>query len=117
VTMADMDTIYHVALAGDWAAAERIGTYEVSTRGRSLDEEGFIHCAFADQVEAVAARFYADVEDAAVVLRIDPARLSSPIEVEDLYNAGERFPHIYGPVPVSAVVEVRPLRPLRPPAR
>jgi uncharacterized protein (DUF952 family) len=105
-----MSELFHVALAEDWAAAEATGEYTTSTRGRSLTEEGFIHCSFAEQVDATAARFYADVDDA-VVLRIDPGRLSSRVVVEDLDGTGERFPHVYGPIPVSAVVGVRPLRP------
>jgi uncharacterized protein (DUF952 family) len=103
-----MSELFHVALAEDWAAAEATGEYTVSTRGRSLAEEGFIHCSFAEQVEATAARFYADVDDA-VVLRIDPERLPSGVVVEDLYGTGEPFPHVYGPIPVAAVVDVRPL--------
>jgi uncharacterized protein (DUF952 family) len=102
--------LLHIALAEDWSAAEAAGEYTVSTRGRTLAEEGFIHCSFADQVDATAARFYADVDDA-VVLRIDPARLPTAVVVEDLYGTGEAFPHVYGPIPVAAVVEVRPLRP------
>jgi uncharacterized protein (DUF952 family) len=105
-----MDDLYHIALPDDWAAAQKRGEYTTSTRGRSLAEEGFIHCSFAEQVDATAARFYGDVTDA-VVLRIDPGRLPSRVEVEDLAGAGERFPHVYGPIPVSAVVEVRRLRP------
>ena len=105
--------LFHIALAGDWAAARSAGEYAMSTRGRTLAEEGFIHCSFADEVEATAARFYADVVDA-VVLRIDATRVTSRIEVEDLYGTGERFPHVYGPIPVAAVVDVRPLRPPAP---
>jgi uncharacterized protein (DUF952 family) len=102
--------LFHIALGEDWAAAEVAGEYSVSTRGRTLAEEGFIHCSFAEQLDATAARFYADVDDA-VVLRIDPERLPTPVVVEDLYGTGEEFPHVYGPIPVAAVVEVRPLRP------
>jgi glutathione S-transferase len=104
------ETLFHIALAGDWATAQSAGEYAVSTRGLTLAEEGFIHCSFADQVEATATRFYADVDDA-VVLRIDPGRVPSRIEVEDLYGTGERFPHVYGPIPIDAVVDVQPLRP------
>ncbi len=102
--------LYHIALADDWAGAESSGEYAVSTRGRSLADDGFIHCSFAEQVAATADRFYADVDDA-VVLRIDPDRLMSRVVVEDLAGTGEQFPHVYGPIPVDAVVEVRRLRP------
>jgi anti-anti-sigma factor len=102
-------SLYHLALPADWAAAQQAGEYTTSTRGRSLAEEGFIHCSFARQVAATAARFYADVDDV-VVLRIDPSRLGdAAVVVEDLFDAGEAFPHIYGPIPVAAVVGVRRL--------
>jgi uncharacterized protein (DUF952 family) len=106
----DRDDLYHIALPDDWAAAQVSGEYTTSTRGRTLAEEGFIHCSFAEQVQATADRFYRDVTDA-VVLRIDRLRLESRVVVEDLVGTGERFPHVYGPIPVSAVVDVRPLRP------
>jgi uncharacterized protein (DUF952 family) len=110
MTPSEVVHIFHIALAEDWAAAEEAGEYTVSTRGRTLAEEGFIHCSFAEQIDATAARFYADVEDA-VLLRIDPERLPTPVVVEDLDGTGEAFPHLYGPIPAEAVVEVRPLRP------
>lgn len=98
--------LYHVALASDWQAALAGGRYEVSTRGRSLAEEGFIHCSFAEQVEATANRFYADLDDV-VLLRIDQSRLDDPVVVEDLVGSGDAFPHVYGPIALNAVVEVR----------
>ena len=100
--------LFHIALADEWAAPQATGEYTASTRGRTLAEEGFIHCSFAEQVAATASRFYADVDDA-VVLRIDPSRLTSRVEVEDLLGTGERFPHVYGPIAVTAVVDVQPL--------
>ena len=103
--------IYHAALPADWEKAQRTGVYTTSTRGRSLDEEGFIHAAYESQVEGVANRFYADV-DALVLLVIDPDALGSPVvdEVAVDAPAGERFPHVYGPIPVAAVVAARPWR-------
>ncbi len=98
--------LYHVALASDWEAALAGGRYEVSTRGRSLAEEGFIHCSFAEQVEGTADRYYRDVDDV-VLLRIDPGRLSCAVVVEDLVGSGEALPHVYGPIDLDAVVEVR----------
>jgi uncharacterized protein (DUF952 family) len=108
VTLDESD-VYHIALPDDWAAAQASGEYTISTRGRTLADEGFIHCSFAEQVETTADRFYRDATDA-VVLRIDRGRLPSRVVVEDLVGTGERFPHVYGPIPVSAIVDVRPLR-------
>ena len=33
--------------------------------------------------------------------------MTSPVVVEDLYGAGQEFPHVYGPIDVAAVIEVR----------
>jgi glutathione S-transferase len=95
--------LYHLALAADWAAARRCGRYTTSTRGRTLEEEGFVHCSFAGQVEATARAFYADAGEV-VLLQIDPARLASDVIVED------GFPHVYGPIEVDAVVATTPWR-------
>lgn len=42
------------------------------------------------------------------MLVIDTERLPAPVRYESVTPGGEEFPHIYGPVPVDAVVEVRP---------
>lgn len=101
--------IHHLALAADWAAAQRAGDYRISTLGRTLEEEGFVHAAHAHQVAGVADRFYAGVDDELVLLVIDPDRLDVPVVEEVPAGAAEAFPHVYGPIPVAAVVEVRPV--------
>lgn len=96
-------TIHHLALPADWAAAFDDGSYRTSTRGLTLEEVGFVHCATADQVEGVANRFYADVDEL-VLLTIDPARTGSELRWEPgAPDTTERFPHLYGPLPVAAV--------------
>jgi len=105
------DLIYHVALASDWAAAQSEGAYAVSTLGRSLADEGFIHASRADQWAGVRARFYADVTEPLVLLVIDRARLAAQVLDEVVPDSDETFPHVYGPIEVAAVVEVRALDP------
>lgn len=101
--------IFHIALPEDWAAAQAVGEYTVSTRGVSLEEQGFIHAGEdMDQVEFVRNLAYDDVPDL-VLLVIDEAKLGVPVKREAVPQVGRTFPHIYGPLPVSAVVEVRPL--------
>jgi glutathione S-transferase len=97
--------IYHAALPADWEEAVRAGRYEVSTRGRSLADEGFIHAAYERQVEGVLNRYYTDV-DAVVLLVIDRGAVGAPVLDEAV--AGEQFPHIYGALPVAAVVDAVP---------
>ncbi|MGC0337975.1 uncharacterized protein (DUF952 family) [Streptomyces sp. SLBN-8D4] len=43
-----------------------------------------------------------------VVLVIDPARLDVPLKYEAPAPGAEEFPHVYGPIPVDAVVDVEP---------
>ena len=99
------ELIFHVALRSDWDEAVRAGgVYAISTRGLTLDQVGFIHCSFRYQVEGIRELIYGDVPDALVVLEIDPSRLRSEVRVENLDGGEELFPHIYGPLPVDAVV-------------
>jgi pimeloyl-ACP methyl ester carboxylesterase/uncharacterized protein (DUF952 family) len=103
--------VYHLALRGDWEAAVAAGApYRRSTIGASLEEVGFIHCSLAEQVQATADRFYRGRDDV-VLLRIDPSRVGSTVRLENLDGGDELFPHLYGPVPLSAVTEVVPVPP------
>lgn len=105
-----MATIFHLALASDWEAAQASGAYTTSTRGRTLAEEGFIHASRADQWPAVRERFYADVTEPLLLLQIDTDRLDVPVVEEPAVPGGtETFPHLYGPLRVDAVVRELPL--------
>jgi uncharacterized protein (DUF952 family) len=103
------EPIYHLALARDWAAAQASGAYAVSTLGRTLAEVGFVHAARADQWRGVRDRYYAGVTEPLVLLVIDPGRLAAAVREEPAPGLDETFPHVYGPIEVSAVVEVRAL--------
>ena len=103
------ERLFHLALRRDWEAAREAGEYGVSTRGRTLAEEGFLHASYAHQWQGVRAAYYADVTEPLVLLEIDPDLLDVPLVVETPEGADEAFPHICGPLPVTAVVDVRPL--------
>ena len=103
--------LYHLALGPEWQAARADGVYRRSTRGRSLEEVGFIHLSNAHQVEATAALFYGDLPAGAVLLlTIDPQRLAAAgLEVRfEQAGDGEPFPHLYGPLPLGAVLRAEP---------
>jgi uncharacterized protein (DUF952 family) len=100
--------IYHVATLADWRQAQQSGTYAMSTYGRTLEEEGYIHAARHDQVPVVRDRYYADVTEPLVVLEVETDGLEA--EVRDEQVGDEVYPHVYGPIPVSAVVAWRPAR-------
>jgi uncharacterized protein (DUF952 family) len=103
------DPIFHIAEPSAWDAQSPTGRYTASTRGASLAEVGFIHCSFRHQVPQVAGAVYADRTEPLLLLEIDPDRVDAPVVVEALDGAPAEFPHIYGPLPVAAVVAVHRL--------
>lgn len=105
--MSEHGPLLHLAVGEEWERARGAGSYERSTIDASLQEEGFIHCSFPHQVQATADRYYRGRNDI-VLLRIDPARLGADVVVEEA-SSGERFPHVYGPIPVEAVTSVEPV--------
>jgi uncharacterized protein (DUF952 family) len=108
------EPVFHIALASDWAAAQTVGEYRISTLGRTLDEQGYIHASFERQVRGVLTAFYSGVTEQLLLLRLDPAALPIVVEPAVVGSAGgargvELFPHIYGPIPVAAVTDVTPV--------
>ncbi|MET9830483.1 DUF952 domain-containing protein [Streptomyces sp. NPDC006385] len=108
--MSEHTYILHLTERSLWEAARRRGAYEMSTRGRTLAEEGFIHCSTRAQLPRVAAFLYGsyDGPEELVVLVVDPTRPDVPVTYEAPEPGGEAFPHVYGPIPVDAVVDVEP---------
>lgn len=102
-------TILHFCGRDAWSAAQADGEY----RGDTLDTEGFIHCSTAAQVH-VPANAIARGRTDLVLLEIDPDRLNVALRWEpgDPGDPGSmRFPHVYGPIPVGAVVAVHDFPP------
>jgi uncharacterized protein (DUF952 family) len=96
------EPIYHLAEPADWARS--IDTY----RPPSVDEEGFVHCSTASQLPRVARADYLD-HNSLILLTIDPEGLDDETLVyEDLLGEGEEYPHVYGPLPTSAVIRTDP---------
>jgi uncharacterized protein (DUF952 family) len=89
--------IYHIVLPEVWAAFD-IDLYHA----KSLETEGFIHCSFEDQLEAVIDRYYGE-QDEVVVLAIETEELMSRVLYEPS-TGNEIYPHIYGPVNRKAIV-------------
>jgi glutathione S-transferase len=100
----DPMTIHHLALAADWRAAQHAGEYRISTLGRTLEQEGFIHCSHdLAQLRDVHNRYYRHVTEALLILDIDPAGLDVRTE--------NGYPHLYEPLPLTAVTAVHPYIP------
>lgn len=102
--------IYHVTSRADWDQAQSVGVYNWSTRGKSLEEVGFIHASMANQLPATAEFVYGGCDDELVVLVMDLDKLDAvglTVRFEAADN-GKSYPHIYAPLPCHLVDDVRP---------
>ena len=69
--------------------------------------DGFIHFSARHQVAATLAKHYPG-QDELLLLSVDPARLGAALKWEES-RGGDLFPHLYGPLDLSAVVAEAPL--------
>ncbi len=93
--------IYHMCRRAEWRAAATAGVY----RGSSQDAaDGFIHFSTAGQVRASAAKHRAG-QSGLVLLTVETRALGAALKWEPA-RGGELFPHLYGPLPVAAVIRV-----------
>ena len=97
-------TIYKICSNALWAEAERAGVF----RGASVDaRDGFIHFSSATQVRETAAKYFAGAEDL-MLIAVDADGLGDALKWE-LSRDGDLFPHLYGELPLAAVLWARPL--------
>jgi uncharacterized protein (DUF952 family) len=96
--------VYKIVAAKEWAEAEAAGVFA----GASVDRaDGFIHFSTAEQAPETAAKWFAGRGDLALAA-IDAEALANGLRWEPS-RGGALFPHLYGPLPMSAVVWSRPL--------
>jgi|WetSurMetagenome_2_1015567.scaffolds.fasta_scaffold82409_2 uncharacterized protein (DUF952 family) len=100
--------IYHITTRLAWEQAQVQGVYTTD----SLESEGFIHCSTDSQVQATANRFFIGRQDL-VLLIIDEHKVKAEIRFENLEGGTDRFPHVYGAIPVNAVEMVIAILPDR----
>lgn len=91
--------LYHITSQREWHDAHKSGQY----LPQGYTQDGFIHASFREQVLKTAARFYSGKRGLAL-LKIDSEKIPAEVKVENLDGGAEEFPHIYGPLPVAAVL-------------
>ncbi|MHC1740976.1 MAG: DUF952 domain-containing protein [Anaerolineaceae bacterium] len=96
--------IFHITTETEWQKAKLTAEYLPI----QFKADGFIHCSKSDQVVRTANKFFPGITGL-VLLKIDPNLVKSKIIEENLEGGTELFPHIYGPLPVSVVVDYAPL--------
>jgi uncharacterized protein (DUF952 family) len=101
--------IFHITSRTSWDEAQKRGDY----RAESLTTEGFIHCSTLAQVLPVANNFYKG-QSGLILLEIESTLLSAKLKWEPPSGGapppgvptGDKFPHVYGPINLDAVVRV-----------
>jgi uncharacterized protein (DUF952 family) len=101
---AQVTTIYKICGQAAWREAESSGGF----RGSEADaRDGFIHFSTAAQVAETAPRHFANESDLLLVA-VDADALGRSLKWEPS-RGGALFPHLYAPLPLSAVRWTRPL--------
>ena len=95
---------YKVLTAAQMARLEADGTFA----GAPVDlADGYIHLSTADQIDETVAKHFAS-QDNLHVAAVDLAALGEALQWEPS-RGGALFPHIYAPLPLSAVLAYGPL--------
>lgn len=98
--------ILHIADGDAWRAALASGSYGTLVAGT----EQFIHCSTGRQVRTPWRTLFATAEDL-VMLLVDESAVDAPVRYEAAVAGEDPFPHVYGPLPVRAVVAAEPIEP------
>ena len=101
-----MPLIYKICPEALWREAERTGVFA----GAPIDvQDGYIHFSTAAQARETAAKHFAGRRD--LLLIVVEAEALGPALRYEPSRGGDLFPHLYGPLPLSAVrwVELLPL--------
>jgi uncharacterized protein (DUF952 family) len=99
-----MARLYKICPAPLWRVAERDGIF----RGSEVDlRDGFIHFSTAGQVAETAAKHFAGQADL-LLIAVDGDRLGGALKWEPS-RGGALFPHLYGPLPLRAIIKIVPL--------
>ncbi|MEU5960636.1 DUF952 domain-containing protein [Micromonospora parva] len=96
--------IYKLLSSAEWDEALAVGAFAGSAVDR---QDGFIHLSAGDQVVETARRHFAGATGL-TLLSVEEERLGDALRWEPS-RGGQLFPHVYGALPVSAVVAARAL--------
>lgn len=97
-------TAYKILTRGEWESLNAEGTFA----GAPVDlADGYIHLSAPDQVAETAAKHFAGRDDL-VLAEVDLTKLDG-VRWEPS-RGGQLFPHVYGPLPLVAVVSAQAFR-------
>lgn len=94
-------TAFKVLTTQQWKEFERDRVF----RGAPVDiSDGYIHLSTAGQLEGTLAKHFAGQRGLHLV-EVDLEALGEAVRWEEA-RGGELFPHLYGELPIDAVIEV-----------
>lgn len=91
--------VFHFADPEEWRAAQSSGSYTPV----GLADEGFIHAATQAQIPGVVDRHLRG-RGPRVRLTLDSLALGEALQWEWSNASGDIYPHVFGPIPLSAVI-------------
>lgn len=91
---------YHITIPENWDKYQNENYYEAE----SLHTEGFIHGSYGEQLDQTLSLYYNGISKV-ILLEIEPSALTSKLIIEKSRD-GNLFPHIYGVINKSAIVNV-----------
>lgn len=95
-------TAYKILTAAQWAQFQSDGVFH----GAPVDvADGYIHLSAADQLQGTLDKHFAQASGL-VIAEVDLAALGTAVRWE-VSRGGALFPHIYGPLPMAAVLGSR----------
>lgn len=99
-----MPVVYKIVPDTLWQQARQTGVFH----GASIDlTDGFIHLSTAEQSKETAARYFAG-QEGLLLVAIDGDAFGDRLVFEPS-RGGALFPHLYAPLPLSAVLWAKPL--------
>jgi uncharacterized protein (DUF952 family) len=96
--------VYKICPKALWREAERAGVFS----GAPVDvRDGFIHLSTAAQVRETAMKHFGGQREL-LLIAVDADALGADLRYEPS-RGGDLFPHLYAPLPLTAVLWVKPL--------
>ena len=92
--------IYHIVTPEVWEKFKDENEYEAE----SLKAENFIHCSYRHQLDGVLERYYEN-QRKVLILHINLHLLAAKL-IAERSTGGEVYPHIYGKINKTAIVDV-----------
>ena len=97
----EISTAFKILTAEQWAQFQADGIFH----GAPVDlADGYIHLSAADQLQGTLEKHFVG-QSGLVIVEVDLSALGDSIKWEKSRDAA-LFPHIYGPLPMAAVINI-----------